>query len=311
MNSLTTPLDITTIILTYNEEKHIERCIKSLSKLVRRIVVIDSYSTDRTSEICKEYDVDFFQNKWINYSKQFQWGLDNSNISTKWSMRMDADEYLEDDLIKELHHNLNKLENNINGIYLKRKVFFKGKWIKHGGFYPHTLLRIWKTGEGRIEQRWMDEHIVLKHPNTVVMKHDIVDDNFNNIGWWIDKHNKYATREAIDLLNIKYQFLEEDNELSASNDPQAKYKRIIKEHIYSKVPISFRAFLYFIYRYLIRLGLLDGHIGFTFHFLQGFWYRYLVDLKFKELNKQITNKKAIKKSEIVDIVKWETGLDIN
>ena len=311
MNSSTTPLDITTIILTYNEEKHIDRCIKSLSKLVRRIVVIDSYSTDRTCEICKQYGADFFQNKWVNYSKQFQWGLDNSNISTKWTMRMDADEYLEDDLIEELHQNLNKLEFNINGIYLKRKVFFNGKWIKHGGFYPHTLLRIWKTGEGRIEQRWMDEHIVLKNPNIVVMKHDIVDDNLNNIGWWIDKHNKYATREAIDLLNIKYQFVEEDNALLASNDPQAKYKRIIKEHIYSKVPISFRAFLYFTYRYLIRLGFLDGHIGFTFHFLQGFWYRYLVDLKFKEINKQVMIKKAIKKSEIIDIIKLETGLDIN
>lgn len=275
--------DITAVILTYNETKHIERCINSLKQVVKRVVVIDSFSTDDTLVICRKLGVDVYQNKWVNYAKQFQWALDNCDINTRWTMRMDSDEYLEPSLIDELDSSLNELDNSINGIYLKRKVFFKGKWIRFGGFYPHILLRIWRTGCGRIEQRWMDEHIVMEQPNTIMFKNDLVDDNLNNIGWWTDKHNSYATREMIDLLNIKYGFMEKDEALGKTDDPQAKFKRVLKERLYAKLPLGVRPLLYFFYRYFLRLGFLDGGRGFIFHFLQAFWYRLLVDIKVREI----------------------------
>lgn len=297
-------IDITVVILTYNEEKHIERCLKSLSGVVKRIVVVDSFSTDNTRAICERYNVDFYQNAWINYATQFQWALDNCNITTDWTMRFDADEYLEEDLRQEI---INKavLDKNVNSIYIKRKVIYKGKWIRFGGFYPQVLLRIWRTGLGRIEQRWMDEHIVVESGSYVLLKGNLVDENLNNIGWWINKHNNYATREMIDLLVIKYGFSSNDRALSQSNDPQARLKRFLKEKVYVKLPAGLRAGLYFLYRYILRLGFLDGYRGFEFHFLQGFWYRLVVDIKVREIESLATNT-----SEIPELIKKHYEIEL-
>jgi hypothetical protein len=218
---------------------------------------------------------------------------------------MDADEYIEEDLIEEFNYKLTHLAPSVNGIYLKRKVLFKGKWIRFGGFYPHILLRLWQTGSGRIEQRWMDEHIIIKSPETIKFDQNLVDDNLNNIGWWTEKHNSYATREMIDLLNIKYGFMEKDQALEKTNDPQAKFKRILKEKVYAKLPLGLRPLLYFIYRYVIRLGFLDGGKGFVFHFLQGFWYRLLVDIKVQEVEIYYKNKNSSLKKIIQDIYEIE------
>jgi glycosyltransferase involved in cell wall biosynthesis len=301
--------DITVIILTYNESKHIARCINSLKGVVKRIVVVDSFSSDSTLELCKDLGACVYQNKWINYANQFQWGLDNCSIDTQWTMRMDADEYLEPSLINEINSKMMNLNKNINGIYLKRKVIFKGQWIRYGGFYPQILLRIWKTGIGRIEQRWMDEHIVIDTPSTETFNNDLVDENLNNIGWWIEKHNAYASREMIDLLNIKYEFFDQDNQLTSTNDPQAQQKRVLKERIYSRLPLLFRTFIYFLYRYFIKLGFLDGKKGFIFHFMQAFWYRLVVDIKCNEILDLVQNRE-ISKQELIEIIRKETNVNI-
>lgn len=299
--------DLSVIILTFNEEKHIERCINSLKPIAKNIFVVDSYSTDRTVEIAKSLGARVYQNKWINYATQFQWGLDNCPIDTEWVMRMDADEYLEPKLAEALLEKLPNIPKDITGIYLKRKVYFMGKWIRWGGFYPHILLRIWRNGYGRIEQRWMDEHIVLKDGNTILIDDgDIVDDNKNNITWWINKHNNYATREMIDLMNLKYKFLPIDRSLEALNDPQAKKKRKIKEKVYSKLPLGLRSTLYFLYRYFIKLGFLDGFEGFIWHFMQGWWYRMLVDIKCYEFEKKL----KIYKGNYKKLLKDEYNIDV-
>jgi glycosyltransferase involved in cell wall biosynthesis len=300
--------DISVIILTYNEEKHIERCIRSLKPFVKDIFIVDSYSTDRTLEIAESLGAKVYQNKWVNYATQFQWGLDNCPIKTKWVMRMDADEYVEPELAQEIEKTIGELPDSIKGIYLKRKVYFQGKWIKWGGFYPHILLRILQYGYGRIEQRWMDEHIILSEGDTILIeKGNIVDDNKNNITWWIDKHNKYATREMIDLMNIKYKFFKEDDTLLKMEDPQAKKKRFIKEKIYSKLPLGIRPTLYFLYRYFIKLGFLDGWEGFIFHFMQGYWYRLLVDIKCWEFEKKMKDYNG----NLEKLLKDEYGIKIN
>jgi len=279
--------DLSVIILTYNEEIHIERCIRSLQPIAGKIFVVDSFSTDHTMEIAESLCAQVVQRKWKNYADQFQWGLDTCSESTTWVMRMDADEYLDPDLQKELPKLLAEAPEDLVGIYIKRKVFFEGKWIRFGGFYPQVLLRIWRVGMGHIEQRWMDEHIILlPDSKTIIAKGHIIDDNQKGITFWIDKHNKYASREAVDLLSIKYELLAQDNDLRTTNDPQARRKRIIKENIYSRLPGGLRAFFYFCYRYFLLLGFLDGKKGFVWHFMQGFWYRLLVDLKISEIEKR-------------------------
>jgi hypothetical protein len=202
-------------------------------------------------------------------------------------MRMDADEYLEPEAQEELRERLATVPEEVSGVYVKRKVFFEGQWIRHGGFYPHILLRLWRAPMGRIEQRWMDEHIVLPPGSkTIMLKAHLVDDNLKGLTFWTDKHNRYASREAADLLGSKYHLFEMDDSLKGMDDPQAKRKRVIKERVYSKLPPGLRAFLYFLYRYFLLLGFLDGRKGFSWHFMQAFWYRLLVDMKIMEIEER-------------------------
>ncbi|PPC90601.1 MAG: glycosyl transferase [Methylobacter sp.] len=300
---------ISVIILTYNEELHIERCIKNIQPIAEEIFIIDSFSTDNTVEIAENLGAKVYQRSWKNYADQFQWGLDNCPMKTQWVMRMDADEYLENPLIEEIQLKLDKLPSNTNGVYLKRKHYFLGRWIKYGGRYPLVLLRIWKKGTAHIENRWMDEHVVLDSGSSVIFNGDFVDDNLNTISWFIDKHNRYASREMIDILNQKYQLFNRDLSLDETKQSQAKLKRFIKQNIYNQLPVFFRPTLYFIYRYFIRFGFLDGAEGFAYHFMQGFWYRCLVDLKCLEAERLLKGAKT--NEEKTHRLAQLTGLELN
>ena len=276
--------DITIIILTFNEELHIRRAIESASRIANDVIVVDSYSTDQTINIALELNARVLQHPFVNQAQQFQWAMDNGGITTGWTMRLDADEYLTDELIHEIEGRLSNLNQEISGIVLKRQVHFMGQWIRHGGYYPIYLLRIWRTGHAVIEQRWMDEHILLTRGTSITFNHDFVDDNLNSLTWWTAKHNDYATREAVDILSRKYSF--QDGDLSTGtkgNANQTTTKRWYKNNLYLRLPLFLRAYLYFQFRYWIKLGFLDGQRGLVWHFLQGFWYGFLVDAKILQI----------------------------
>jgi glycosyltransferase involved in cell wall biosynthesis len=289
-------VDLTVVILTKNEEKNIEKCINSFRGIAKRFVVVDSFSTDSTKDICLKLGVDFYENKFIDYATQFNWALKNTNITTKWTMRMDADEELTPELAKEIEEKLPKLESDITGVILKRRVYFMGKWIKHGGVYPQLLLRIFRTGYGECEQKVMDEHIILKEGRTVTFKYDLIDNNTKRLEWWINKHNWYSNREVIDYFNLKEQIANEKVIKGNLFGGQAEMKRWLKNNIYLKAPLFRRAHWYFLYRYFFRLGFLDGKEGLIYHFLQGYWYRFLVDAKIYEC--MITGKKITNQGEL-------------
>lgn len=278
--------NITVLILTYNEEQHIARCINSIKGMADDVIVIDSFSTDDTVQIAEELGARVLQNPWVNHAVQFQWGLDNASISTEWVMRLDADEYLENNC-DALLTQLSDLPEEVTGVNIKRKIFFMGQWIKYGAIYPIYTLRVWRNGSGRMENRWMDEHIVLLKGSSTRLDIDIVDDNKNPVTWWVDKHNSYATKEMIEILNQDYQFMPVDEALGKTSGSPAKLKRFIKNNLYNNIPIFIRPILYFIYRYIFKLGFLDGTKGYAFHSMQGYWYRSLVDLKVLELREQI------------------------
>jgi glycosyltransferase involved in cell wall biosynthesis len=286
---------ITVILLTFNEEKHIERCLKSLWPIAEAIYVIDSFSTDATCDIARSLGAKVFQNKWVNYSTQFNWGLQNCPITTQWTMRMDCDEYLLPELITEINQKIPSTSSETGGFIIKRRVHFMNRWIKYGGFYPHRLLRIWRTGNGALEDRQMDEHVVLSKGNVIALEHDMVDHNLNNLTWWINKHNHYATREMLDLIAINDNTTSEQNINASLTGEQYSKKRWIKENIYSKIPLFVGPLFYFIYRYFFLLGFLDGKPGLVWHFLQGFWYRFLVDAKLYEM--RLKNSNNIKNSK--------------
>lgn len=283
--------DIAVIILTYNEEIHIKRCIESVLSIAKEIFIIDSYSTDKTLEIASAYpNVIELQNKWENnYAKQFNWALENAPITSQWILRLDADEYLTKELSDEILSRMNTIPENISGINLRCKQFFMGKWMKKG-IYPLKLMRLFRFGKAHCEQRLMDEHIELYEGITLDFNHDFCNHNLNNLSWFCQKHIGYAVREAADLLNIEYEFTKHMNLNinSTKLNSQALSKRK-KKYKYAKSPLFFRAFVYFLYRYFVKGAFLDGKVGFIWTFFQAWWYRTLVDAKIYEIKSECGN----------------------
>ena len=297
-------LNLTVVILTFNEQQHIQRCLESVSGLASRVVIIDSQSTDQTREIASKMGAEIYINPFINQAIQFNWGLDHSDITSDWVMRLDADEIVTPELAKQLQQQLPTMASSTAGITINRQIHFMGQWIKQGAIYPIRSLRVWRNNQGRCENRWMDEHIlvegVIEHINA-----DIADINLNNITWWINKHNNYATREAIELL-LGEMNVSLDNKTTVMNF-SARIKRWLKHSVYAHLPLGMRALIYFLYRYIFRFGFLDGWPGLVFNVLQGFWYRFLVDVKVYELRQLMSERNQA----LAQVVKDEYGYDIS
>lgn len=273
--------DLTAIILTKNEELNIKACIDSIKSIAKRIVVVDSYSTDKTIEIAKELGADVFQHPFEDYAAQFNWAIDNVNIDTKWVYRIDADEVVTPELAEEINKKTEIYADNdeINGMVMKFKIFFMGKFLKHGGVYPFYNLTIFKFGKGRYEQRKMGEHIVLSEGKSIDLENDCLHYDFKDLSVWISKHNWYSTRETRDYFDTI------DNlQIETTLYHEAEKAKHIRDKVYYKLPLFLRAKLYYIYRYYFKLGFLDGKEGKMYAFLQAYWYRFIVDAKIYECN---------------------------
>lgn len=273
--------DITAIILTKNEELNIEKCIMSIKSLVKRILVIDSFSTDKTVELAKSFGVEVYQHPFENHAKQFIYALNNFNIRTQWVLKLDADEELTEEVNREIEELCIKNQNtNINGIELRFEIIFMGKSLRHGGAYPFTKLCIFKYGIGFMEERNLNEHIILKEGSYVRVKNDGIHRDYKDLTHWIDKHNGYATKEVMDFCNEIEQF-----EQLKNMDKKAKWRRLIKYKIFYQLPAGLRNRLYYVYRLYFRLGFLDGKEGRIFTYLQAYWFHYLIDAKLYEKQK--------------------------
>ncbi len=276
-------LPITAVVLTFNEALHVERLMQNLAP-VEQVVVVDSHSTDNTVEIVKAYGARVLERPFTTYAEQMEWALDAADIRTEWTLRIDADEILEPDLWHNLQTRLAQLDPDICGLRFKRKHIFMGRWVRHGGRYPVTLLRLWRTGTARIEQRFMDEHIYLTLGRSIVMNGGFADVNLKDAAAFTAKHNGYATREAVDVLAQKYDLMAFGNASEALRG-QAGTKRKWKERLYNRMPFGVGPLLYFLWRFVFQLGFLDGREGRIYHVLQGFWYRYLVDVRTLEFER--------------------------
>lgn len=280
-------VDLTTIILTYNEELNIKDCIDSVKDISKRIIVVDSFSSDRTVQIAEELGAEVYKHKFINHAKQFKFGLDIADINTQWVFRIDADERLTEESSNEIKNIcINNGNTDINGIVVRFEVVFLGKKLKHGGIYPFKKLLVFKHGFADIEDRNMDEHIYLKSGKSVELKNDSLHFDYKDLSSWIDKHNNYSTKEAVDFLSCTG----EKSDYRKLNK-SASIKRFVKYNIYYKLPMVFRPLIYFLYRYIVRLGFLDGKEGLIFAVLQAFWYRFLVDAKIYEARQKCANEK--------------------
>jgi len=276
----TTPL-ITAIILTYNEARNIGRCLDSLKNLTRDIVVVDSFSTDTTLKICEERGCRIYQHKFVNQANQFNWALDHVPLDRPWILRLDADEILPANLRRELSEWVTAGDPDVTGIYLNRRTYFMNRWLKHGGIYPHYILRVFRQGAARYEDK-TEEHLVLKTGRAIYAMHDFVEDNRqNDLKYWLRKHDDLSDGEIRDTL-LETHDAEHDLRPRLFGN-KVERTRWLKTHVYVKSPLFLRALAYFVYRYFIRLGFLDGMPGLIFHVLQGLWYRFYIDARIYEM----------------------------
>ncbi len=278
---------IAAIILTKDEEKHIERCINSLKGVCDEIIVVDSFSTDRTCDIAEAMGAKVYKNPWKNYATQFNYGVYNCNIKSAWIWRIDADEFLEGNIGVAVKKALKECNDDVNGVYIRKRIDFIGKPLLHGGWYPSYHLKIFRNGHGDCENRWMDEHIRIFDGTTITVEDgNQVDANLNSLTWWTQKHNGYATREMVDMLMMEYGLDAKAQEVVPKFfGTEEQRKRWLKMK-YVKFPLFIRPFINFFLRYILKAGFLDGKEGFIWHILQGFWYRMLVDAKIFELKKK-------------------------
>jgi glycosyltransferase involved in cell wall biosynthesis len=271
---------LSVIILTLNEESNLPFCLASLRGLEAKVFVVDSGSTDRTVSIARDYGATVVQHEFENYARQFNWALDTLPLSGEWTMRLDADERLMPELTDELRAALPAMPASVSALAVKRRVYFWGRWIRYGGYYPIWLVRVWRTGKARCEDSWMDEHTAVSEGEIREMRGDIIDENRKGLTFWIDKHNHYSDRE------VKWILAGAPCPSAGQIGQQAARKRFLKQTLYGRAPRVTRAVIYWLYRYFLRVGFLDGRAGFVFHFLQALWYRIVVDAKLYELEQK-------------------------
>ncbi|MFD0941981.1 glycosyltransferase family 2 protein [Pedobacter boryungensis] len=274
------------IILTFNEEQHLPRLLKSISDLNAPIYILDSGSTDETLKIAEEFKAVVKINPFENHPKQWDVALKSFNIQTPWIIGLDADQIVTPELFLLLQNFKDEDYKNTNGIYFNRKNYFKGKWIKYGGFYPKYLLKMFRTNIGYSDLNENMDHRFIVPGQTQIWKNGhILEENLkeNEISFWIAKHNRYSdliAEEEIERLNKLRGQTIKPNFWGSPDERNAWLKRL-----WWKLPLGLRPFLYFSYRLLFKLGILDGSTGILFHFLQGFWFRLIVDVKIKEMIK--------------------------
>jgi glycosyltransferase involved in cell wall biosynthesis len=293
------------IILTLNEEQHLARCITSIREQCSDITVVDSGSTDATLVIAKSLGANVLSNAWVNYATQMNFAIDQLENRGGWLLRIDADEVLDTDSRQTLIEAVAAAAPDVDALLVQRRIHFLGRRIRHGAIEPSWQLRLWRNGSGRCEQRWMDEHIQVA--GRVVNSELVISDiNLNSLSWWTAKHNSYASREAIDVLNRRHSFLKQAELGSGGISPQARMRRFMKERVYGLAPSGLRALLYFLYRFVFRLGFLDGTPGYYFHLMQALWYRTLVDAKVHEIEAHAKAHGV----PIVEAIRERTGLSV-
>jgi len=281
------------IIITFNEEQHLPRLLKSIVDLGAAIFILDSGSTDNTQAIAQQYGAVTLQHTFENHPKQWDYALNNFDIQTPWIICLDADQIVTDGLRRQLTDFRDEDYQHVNGIYFNRKNYFKGRWIKHGGYSPFYLLKMIRYGVGYSDLNENMDHRFIVPGKTEVWKDGyILEENLkeNEISFWINKHNRYsdlvAEEEVERMLKIRAQTLK-PNFWGSPDERTAWLKQL-----WWKMPLYSRPLIYLIYRMFFRLGILDGRTGVIFHFLQAFWFRLIVDIKIDEI--LLTKKKELR-----------------
>ena len=269
---------ISVYILTYNEEIDIADCIES-ALLSDDVIVVDSFSTDRTIEIASKYPVRVVQHEFESHGKQRTWMLQEIETKHEWVYILEADERMTPELFAECVEAA-KLSSAI-GYYVAERVVFMGKWIRHSTQYPRYQMRLFQKGKVWFTDYGHTEREVC-HGTTGFLRETYPHyTSGKGLTRWIDKHNRYSSDEAIETIRQL-----EDGKVSWRNlffgKSEVEKRRALKD---LSLRLPFRPLLRWIYMYFLLGGFLDGKAGFAWCTLQAF-YEYLILLKVEEIQKQ-------------------------
>ncbi len=281
---------LTVIILAFNEEINLPGALDSVVNWADQVFVVDSYSTDGTLEVAKKFDVQLFQNPWVDWATQRNWAMDNLPLKHEWVLFLDADERISPELAAEIFKVLLNVPEDVTGFYINRKFMFLGKWLKRGGYNPNWVLRLVMYKKARVLPAGDSEYFQVDG-EIRKLNNCIIHDDQKPLSFFIEKHNKISDLAAIKLF--KKEKIDLQSKILKKN-LEGKYRVWIKENLLVKVPLFIRPFLIFSYKYIFKLGFLDGKEGLVYFFLHDFWYPFLVDskileMKFKE-DRRIGNK---------------------
>lgn len=272
-------MSVTVVVLTFNEERNLRACLESVRGWAARVVVVDSGSSDATCSIALDAGAVIITHPFETHARQWQWALAQLPADTDWILGLDADQRVTPDLRLEIER-LVVSKTPAHGAFVRRRQVFRGKWIRYGGYYPKYLLKLFRRTRVSVDEAdLVDHHFIVDGP-TVKLPADIIEDNRNEaeIAVWTAKHNRYAVLQARQELSATRLHVG----MSAVFGSPDERIRWLKQQ-WTRLPLFVRPCLYVFYRYVVRLGFLDGKQGFIFHVLQAFWYRLLVDINIDEL----------------------------
>jgi len=284
----TPAVPITAIILTLNEERNLGACLESIEGLATETFIVDSGSTDGTIEIARRHAATVVSHPFETHARQWAWALASLPLSTEWVLALDADQHLTARLRDEIAGTLaapGEAGRRAAGYYLKRKQIFRGRWIRHGGYYPKYLLRLFRRHEAWVDGNDLVDHHFLVKGEVRKLEGDLVEDNRNeaDITVWVAKHNRYAALQARQEFEAARAPRVGGAPAALLGSPDERVRWL--KAVWARLPLYVRPCLYFFYRFVLRLGFLDGREGFVFHALQAFWYRLLVDVNLDELRR--------------------------
>lgn len=276
-------LPISAIVLTMNEAAHIDDCLRSLAGWAGEIWVVDSGSTDHTVELARRHTDKIAVHPFENYARQRNWSQQQLPLAHEWVFHLDADERVTPELAASLQRFF--VEGGparFAGAMASRRTIFLGRAIMHGGHYPTYHLRLLRRDCGRCEDRLYDQHFLVDGP-VARLDGDIIDVITADLTVWTQRHARWAeleAREQLEAADAARHLVRPS--LTGTPIERRRWLRAS----YGRMPLFARAFGYFFVRYVLRLGFLDGVEGLIFHFLQGCWYRFLIDAKLYELGRR-------------------------
>ncbi|HEY3824919.1 MAG TPA: glycosyltransferase family 2 protein [Bryobacteraceae bacterium] len=276
-------MNLAVVVLTWNEEDNLPRCLESLSSLQCPVFIVDSGSTDETLDIARRYRARCFQHAFHTHNEQWSWALGNLPLESEWVLGLDADQSLTPELAEELKETFeSSIAPDVDGFYVTRRQVFHGRWIRHGGYYPKRLLKIFRREKVIFDRTDLVDHHFYVPGRTLILRHDIVEDNRkeDDLAFWIEKHMRYAAL----IASEEHQ---RGNEHNAPIQPallgSPDQRGLALRAWWRRLPLFVRPTLYFLYRYFGQSGWMDGKEGFLFHFLHAYWFRVMVDAKLDEI----------------------------